>query len=288
MLPEFELLEPGSLDEALTILASGDGGITPLAGGTDILPVLRARRSEDRKFLSLNKLDELRGIECENGQVKVGALTTINEIRRHHQMSDYAPALVAAANVFAGHMLRNAATVAGNICNGSPSADTVPPLLSLDADITLIGPGGERTLPLDEFFTGYKENVLRQGELVSAVSWSKPPANSANLFYKLGRRKGDAITVVGVAVSLAAEFGICSHARIALGSVDATVKRAKEAEAMLTGKELTPELIEEVAAMVVEESHPIDDIRATGEYRKHALKGLSRRLISQAWEQLDK
>lgn len=284
MLPAFELLEPPSLEDALKALA--DGGGRPMAGGTNLLPDLRARVDAAGCFVDLSGIEELRGIDHGNGRVRMGAGTTLTDILRDPGLRQAAPSLVAAAEVFAGLMVRNAATVGGNICYASPSADLVPPLLSLDAEVTLASQGGERSLPLDGFFLDYKKTTLRPGEVLTAVSWAPPEPGTANLFYKLGRRKGDAITVTGVAVMLAAEGGRCSKARIALGSVAPTVFRAKDAEAMLEGEALTAESIEAAARAAADACRPIDDLRASADYRRHTVHVLTRRLLRQAWEQV--
>ncbi len=288
MLPAFELLEPPSLEDALKALA--DGGGRPMAGGTNLLPDLRARVDSACHFVDLSGIEELRGIDRGNGRVRMGAGTTLTDILRDPALRRAAPSLVAAAEVFAGLMVRNAATVGGNICYASPSADLVPPLLSLDAEVTLASQGGERSLPLDGFFLDYKKTVLRAGEVLTAVSWAPPEPGAANLFYKLGRRKGDAITVTGVAVTLAAggaaEGRRCTKARIALGSVAPTVFRAKDAEAMLEGETLTAESIEAAARAAADACRPIDDLRASADYRRHTAHVLTRRLLRQAWEQI--
>jgi len=199
-------------------------------------------------------------------------------------MAEFAPSMVAAARVFGGQMVRNAATVAGNIASGSPAADLVPPLLSLDAEITLASREGRRVVPLDDFFVGYKESVRQPEELITEISWNRPSRNWANVFYKLGQRKGDAIAIVNVAVSIGVEAGKCTLARIALGSVCPTVIRAKGAEDSLLGRLLTPALIDAAARQAVEECDPIDDVRASAEYRSHVVRVLTRRLTTQAWE----
>ena len=132
----------------------------------------------------------------------------------------------------------NAATVAGNVAYGSPAADMMPPLLSLDAEVTLTSARGSRGLPLDGLFTGFKASVRAADELIPEIAWPAPAANSVNLFYKLGLRKGDAISIVCLAVTVAAEAGACSRVRIALGAVAPTVIRANAAEDMLVGQVL--------------------------------------------------
>ncbi len=286
MYADFELIIPETLDEALTALAGGNGGCQALAGGTNMIVDMRARRVQPARLVGLGKIEALRGIRIEGGRVTLGARTTMSEILHHPGLAEQAPSLVAQARVFAGQMVRNAATVAGNICSGSPAADVVPPLLALDAEVTLARPGGTRVVPLHQFFLGYKKDVRAPGELVTEIAWDIPRAPTADLFYKLALRKGDAITVVGVAVALSVENGVCSRARVALGAVAPVVKRATAAEALLTGQALTPASIEEAARRAVQEVDPVDDIRASAGYRRHTVHALTRRLVTQAWERL--
>ena len=282
MLPPFELLEPHSLDQALKMLAASES--VPLAGGTNLLPDLRARGEAGGRFISLAALEQLHGIKHSDSRVLMGARTTLSDILHDPMMPTAAPALVSMAKVFAGTMVRNAATVAGNICYGSPSADVVPPLLSLDAELTLASAAGERTLSLNDFLLGYKKTARRPDELLISVAWVPPAAGTANLFYKLGRRRGDAITVVGVAVTITIENGNCTKARIALGSVAPTVFRAQEAEEALVGGPLTATTIGTAAQAAAQASRPIDDIRASADYRRHAVHMLVRRLLTEAWQ----
>lgn len=283
MLPPFELIEPRSLDEASDALAAG-GRV--LAGGTNLFPDIRARGAADGRLVSLAHIPGLRGADSDGERVTMGALTTVADVLRDARLQVWAPSLAASARHFAGQMIRNAGTVGGNICYGSPSADLVPPLMTLDAEVTLYSVAGERRVPLCEFFLDYKKTVQRREEILTAVSWAVPAAGTANLFYKLGRRKGDAITVTGVAVTLGVEGGTCAAARIALGSVAPTVTRACAAEDLLVGETLTETLIEASARAAAERCRPIDDIRASAQYRRHTVHVLTRRLVAQAWKDL--
>ncbi|PID39051.1 MAG: dehydrogenase [Proteobacteria bacterium] len=287
MYADFDLKVPDALDDALDALASGNsGGAIPLAGGTNVLIDIRARNIDPDSLISVKKIKSLRGITEKDGKVTVGAATTISDLLRYPDMPRLGSAIMDAGRVFAGQMVRNAATVAGNICCGSPAADTVPPLMVLDAVVTLQSRSGSREVPLSDFFTGFRTNVRESNELITQISWPVPAKNSANLYYKIGRRKGDAITVAGVAVSLGIEDGKCKNARIALGSVAPTVIRATDAEAILEGQALTAELIDTAARKAMDASSPIDDVRATAEYRRQQAYVLSRRLVNQAWETL--
>ncbi len=294
MYAEFDLVIPADLDEALAVLAedsaaaNGRSATMPLAGGTNMIVDLRARRITPGRLVSLAKLGSLRGIRVDDGRVVMGGGTTISDILHDSGLAEHASCLVDQARIFGGQMVRNTATVAGNICSGSPAADAVPALMALDAAVELTSKEGARVVPLSAFFLGYKEDMRRSDELVTEVSWDLPPANSMSLFYKLARRQGDAITVVGIAVAMTVEAGRCSAVRIALGAVAPVVKRATAAEAMLAGNALTPELIDAAAEQAAEEADPIDDLRASAEYRRHCVKVLTRRLVTEAWQRLSR
>lgn len=282
----FDLEIPDRLDTALALLADADRSTAPLAGGTNLIVDIRAGRYRPRRLVALNRIEELRGIHIEADTVRIGARTTVSELLRSPVLARNAPALVASARVFAGQMVRNTATVAGNIACGSPAADLVPPLLALDAQVTLVSRSGTRTIPLSGFYRGYKQDVRRPDELIAAISWQRPTERTDTSFYKLGRRKGDAITVTGVAVALAVEQGRCVKARVALGAVAPCVFRARKAEAMLEGERLTAALAEAAAEEAAREASPIDDIRASAGYRRHTVNVLTRRLVWNAWQRL--
>lgn len=279
----FDLDMPSSLAEALGML--GDGAL-PLAGGTNVLVDLRAKRAQPKRLVSLSRLKELRGIRAHEGAIRIGGGTTVTDLLQSDAIARVAPALVEAAQVFGGQMVRNAATVAGNIASGSPAADLVPPLMALDAELTLVSARGRRTSPLASYYLDYKKDVRAADELIEDIGWTPPP-RSRSLFYKLARRKGDAITIVGVAVTIAAEGGRCTRARIALGAVAPAVMRARDAEAMLEGQALTPALIDAAAQKAADLARPIDDVRASAEYRLHGVRVLTRRLVGQAWDQVN-
>ena len=280
----FDLDMPSSLAEALGML--GDGAL-PLAGGTNVLVDLRAKRAQPKRLVSLSRLKELRGIRAHDGAIRIGGGTTVTDLLQSDAIARAAPALVEAAQVFGGQMVRNAATVAGNIASGSPAADLVPPLMALDAELTLVSARGRRTSPLASYYLDYKKDVRAADELIEDIGWTPPPRRSRSLFYKLARRKGDAITIVGVAVTIAAEGGRCTRARIALGAVAPAVMRARDAEAMLEGQALTPALIDAAAQKAAHLARPIDDVRASAEYRLHGVRVLTRRLVGQAWDQVN-
>ena len=287
MYTPFELEMPRSLAGALDALRPGrDAAATPLAGGTNLIVDMRARRERPGRVVGLGDVAELKGMELGEDRIAIGGGTTVSDLLHSAGIVEAAPSLAESARLFAGLMVRNTATVAGNIACGSPAADLVPPLLSLDADVTLTSAAAARTVPLDEYFLGYRRDVRRPDELITRISWPRLPGRCVNTFYKLARRKGDAITVTGVAVTIVAAGGICTRARIALGAVAPVVLRAKEAERGLEGRALTPAAIDEAAAAAAAAASPIDDLRASAEYRLHTVEALVRRLVSQARDRL--
>ena len=287
MYAPFELDIPTNLDGALAALANGDGEtVLPIAGGTNLIVDIRAKRERPDRMVGLGEVDELLGMEFGPERISFGGRTTVSDLLRSPEIAGEAPSLIEAARLFGGLMVRNTGTVAGNIASGSPAADLVPPLLVLDAELTLASVSGTRTLALDDYYLGYKQDARQPDELITRISWPRLPENSANSFYKLARRKGDAITVTGVAVALSVADGTCTRARIALASVAPVVLRARQAEAVLEGRALTPALIAEAAEAAAETCTPIDDIRASAGYRRHTVEALTRRLVTQAWERL--
>ena len=287
MYAPFQLDIPTDLDSALAALANGGGEtVLPIAGGTNLIVDIRAKRERPDRMVGLGEVDELLGMEFGPERISIGGRTTVSDLLRSPEIAQEAPSLIEAARLFGGLMVRNTGTVAGNIASGSPAADLVPPLLVLDAELELASVSGTRALALDDYYLGYKQDARRSDELITRISWPRLPENSANTFYKLARRKGDAITVTGVAVALTVADGMCARARIALASVAPVVLRAKQAETVLEGRALTPARIDEAAEAAADTCSPIDDIRASAGYRRHTVEALTRRLVSQAWDRL--
>jgi CO/xanthine dehydrogenase FAD-binding subunit len=170
MYAQFDLDIPDNLDGALEALAGG-GGVVPLAGGTNLIVDIRARRERPERVVGLAKVAELCGIKTNGGRIAIGGRTTVSDLLASPDIATAAPSLIEASKVFAGQMVRNTATVAGNIACGSPAADLVPPLMSLDADVTLTSKSGSRTVALDEYFLGYKQDTRRADELITEISW---------------------------------------------------------------------------------------------------------------------
>lgn len=282
MLPEFDLLRPATLPEALDMLIGT--GAMPIAGGTNVIADLRAGKHEPAALVDLSRLAELRGIRRENGCVVVGGGTTISELLRDPLIAEHAAALTQAAAIFANPLIRNRATVGGNLADASPAADTAPPLLALDAEVELASAAGARRVPLADFLVGVRRTLRRADELITAVRF--PAATNdgrrTTAFHKVGLRKADAISVLSAAVALTFDgAGRCAAARIALGALAPRPLRAAAAEAILAGEKLTPAVIAEAARLAAETASPISDIRGSAAYRRQVTAVVVRRLLEQ-------
>ncbi len=281
MLPSFELLRPRSLAEGLEALAPDGKDVLPVAGGTNLIVDMRSRRRCPDRLVDISRLAELRGIRQEDGYLVAGATTTLAEVLAHPLVARHAAPLGAAAATFASPLVRNRATLGGNLADGSPAADSAPSLLVLDAEVAL---GLLRRdacwLPLDEFFVLVRKTRLRPGELLVAIRWPQPAATAGGGFAKFGLRQADAISVVSAAVHFdRRDDGTCRGVRIALGAVAPRPIRARAAEAALEGRKLDREAIVEAAALCGEAASPIDDLRGTAAYRRRLAAVLVRRLL---------
>jgi CO/xanthine dehydrogenase FAD-binding subunit len=270
--------KPTNLSDALTLL--GEAQWRVLAGGTDFYPALGAKPLQEN-VLDINGLGELRGIAETDGHIVIGARTTWTDIVK----ADLPPAFDAlreAAREVGSVQIQNTATVAGNLCNASPAADGVPPLLILDADVELRSLGGTRHLPLTDFILGNRLTALQAGEIVTAIRIPKSSAAGPSNFQKLGARRYLVISIAMAAARIIVEDGVVSDAAIAVGSCSAVAKRLSEVEAALHGLPVGPQLAQAIGGARFSELAPIDDVRGTAEYRLDAAREIVSRAVMAA------
>lgn len=288
MQSEIELFRPKTLEEALTLMSERAPQAKPLAGGTNIVVEMRVGHHQGKSMVDLSRLGELRGIQSDNGHILIGGGATVTELLTHPLIASYGAPLRQSAVVFANPLIRNRATVAGNLVDASPAADLAPPLMALGAEVELVSKDHTRWLPLDEFMVGVRKTMIQPDELMRSIRWTRPSTRSAGSFYKVGLRKADAISVLSVAVMLECDLaGRCTLARIALGALAPRPLRAHEAEAALLGHPLHADGIAEAARLAAGATRPISDIRGTAEYRKRVTEVTVRRLLTQAAEALE-
>ena len=277
MINDFAFEQATSIEDALRLL-SQPGRSVPVAGGTNVLVYLKRDPLEADRIIDLSRLNELQGISNDNGRIRIGAGTTFTHLLEWNPGGGVQSLLKPMCENFAGPLTRNLATVGGNICDASPAADISPPLLALDATVTLVSASeGERTLPISEFYLGVRKTARREDELLTSVEFDVPGDDVHAFYYKLGKRKADAISIVSIAMLVQLDCEIVKKARIALGAVAPVAMRAVNAESQLLGKALEKATIDTGAAAAAEESQPIDDFRASGKYRRQMVEELVRR-----------
>lgn len=282
-LPRFEYALPRSFAEALDLLSRDLGKAKVFAGGTDLLPKLKRREIAAPQILvDLKGIADLRYIHYDdrNG-LRFGPLTTISDIEESPIIRGKFGVLAQAARTMASRQIRNRGTIAGNICNAVPSMDSAPALLTLEARAICVSHRGERNIRMEDFFTGPNETILSAGEILREIRIPPLPASSKGIYLKLSPRKAMDLAIAGVAVVAISEKGVCKDIRVALGAVAPTPKRVKTAEDILRGEKYCAERIEKMAQVACAETQPIDDHRASAEYRRNVVKVLVRRAVQE-------
>jgi CO/xanthine dehydrogenase FAD-binding subunit len=279
-LPHFEYFAPRTVDEAVALLAGGSGSARVFAGGTDLLPRLEHRLVRAETLVDLKRIPELRtlGFDTTSG-LTIGATVRLAELLETPEVQRVYPAMADAASQTATVQIRNMGTVAGNVCNGSPCADSVPVLIARGARLALRSPRGERFLPIGEFFEGPGKTALQPDELLVRIHVPSPPPDTGFAFAKLPARTHVDISAVNVGVMVARKGTACGEARIVLGAVGPVPLRARKAEARLAGATLCRKLLQEVGQLAASETQPIDDVRSSAAYRRAMAAVLVRRAL---------
>jgi aerobic carbon-monoxide dehydrogenase medium subunit len=277
----FEYVTPRSTKELLRALDSYGVKAKLLAGGTDLTIALKQHVVKPEAIIDLSHLrKELSGIAISSGVLRIGAMTTYTEIESDVYVMRFARALGLAASQIGTPQIRNLGTIGGNLANGSPAADTAPPLIALSAEVKLRSKHGERTVPVEEFFAGVKKTRLMPNEIVSSVDI---PAreNFSSHWVRVANRNENVLSIVSVAVAsevLGDRFG---EARISLGAVAPTPILAEKSSSALSGRQIDEETIERAATEAMKECSPISDVRAGAEYRRQMVYVLTKRAIQE-------
>jgi xanthine dehydrogenase small subunit len=272
-----EFVRPADLAEALALLSERPDA-TLVAGWTDLGVEVNLRGARPPLLVAVDQLPELRGFSFGADSVEIGAALSLTEVER--RLGGRVPLLAEMFPQFASRLIRNGATIGGNLGTGSPIGDTPPALLALDAVVVLTSADGDREVPLAEYFTGYRTSVREPGELIRAVRIPLPLARIA-AFHKIAKRRFDDISSVAVGFALDVEEGEVLRARIGLGGVAATPIRAWATEEALTGEPWTEETVRRAAEVMAAEGTPIDDHRASAAYRTAMLGQALRKMYAQ-------
>jgi carbon-monoxide dehydrogenase medium subunit len=286
-LPSFDYYQPSTIEEALSLMEKLDGGVSLLAGGTDLLVAMKDGRLRHRTLVDIKHISNLGAIRPEDGGLCLGAAVNTRTIAQSSLVKERFPLLSQALAVLGSMQIGNRATIGGNLANASPAADSAPALLTLEASVKLVGRQGERLVPLENFFSGPGKTVLER-ELLTEIHVPSAPDQGRGVFYKLGPRGApEDICIVSVAVFAVPDASkrIWTDVRIALGAVAPTPIRARNAEKALLGQLIEGRAVEDAARLAAEkDARPISDIRGSASYRRAMVKILVARALEQLSE----
>jgi carbon-monoxide dehydrogenase medium subunit len=277
---EFDYFAPATVGEALQVLG-GESDAKLLAGGQSLIPAMRFRLSVPAALVDLNGVADLGYIRTDNGHLAIGAMTREAEIEGSEVVQSGYHLLADAAHVIADPLVRNMATVGGNLAHADPANDHPAVMLAYNAEVVAASSGGSRTIPIDEFFTGLFENALEPDEILTEIRIPRPGAHSGGSYHKIERKVGD-YAISAVAVQLTMDGDTCTAARIGLTNVSFTPMRAENAEQALVGQTVTADLLEAVGQAAAAECDPAADLRGGVEYKRDLTRILTKRAIQTA------
>ncbi len=281
----FELLEPTSLQEALSLLVEWEGRSKILAGGTDLLIELKEEKVTPEVLIGLRCVPGLSEIKKEADSLKIGAMATHRAIEKSPLVRLSFPALGDAVDNLGSIQVRNIATIGGNICSAAPSADTVPPLMVHGVTIKVYGSKGERVVPLDDFFEGPRKPRLGFTEILTEISLPLPSPRTYSAYTKLTRRSSMELPLLGVAALICFDLdGKILRGSIALACAGPTCFRAKAAEALFPGNRVEESFLRELGLAVLKESNPRESMRCSAQYRREMIPVLVARSVRQCYE----
>ena len=269
---DFDLLVARSTVELERMLADTQGRV--LAGGTDLILFMEMGKLRPATVIDISRLDSLRYVRGDAQSIRIGPLTTHSELVRSPLLKEWAPILPMAAATVGAVQIRNRGTLGGNVGTASPAGDTLPALMALGAGVTLRSRRAERRVSLEQFFVGPGKTVMTADEYIAEIDFPTPPVGTHGVYYKAGRRKAQAITLVSVGVQVAP-----GDVRVCLGAVAPTIIHARAAEDALRGQRLTPALCQQAARMAAANASPISDIRASADYRRTLVQTWVRRAL---------
>jgi len=264
---KFNYQKVNTVSEALEVLSGNNETLKILAGGTDLLVMIQENLISPGELLDISGIEELKGIEEDEGRIRLGALVTHGRIAESSLLREKALPLVESCTEVGSPQIRNLGTIGGNLVMASPSGDSIPAFYVLGAEVILASKEGERSIPIEDFLIGVKKSVIRPDELLVAVTFPGMRADDRGFFKKLGQRKALAISKVSISAIVSLRDRVVTSVRIALGAVATTVIRTPRTESFLVGQALTPEVISEASRICSEESRAITDIRSTASYR---------------------
>ena len=286
MIPlRFQYYAPTTLDDALSLLNDYGPEARVLAGGQSLIPMMKLQLAAPAHLVDINRIDGLADIREEDGALHIGCLTRESDLDASELVRSGYPILHDTTSVIADPLVRNLATVGGNLAHGDPANDHPATMVALGARVVARSSGGERVIPVADFFEGPLTTILAPGEILTGIRVPTPPPGSGNAYLKLERKVGDYATA-GVAVALTMQDGVCQQAGIGLTSVGPTPLKANAAEDFLAHKRLDDETVREAARLAASEAQPTADLRGSEEYKRDMVRVLTGRAIRLALERV--
>ncbi len=285
----FAVVRPATVDEAIALMARHGARARYWAGGTDMTLLWRRKQVDLDLCIDLTALDGHRMIDVGADAIRIGALATLTQLERAATRHPLLAMLSDVAKLMCTPQTRTIATIGGNLCNASPAADLSPCFVALDATVTLASPAGERTIPLESFFTGPKRTALAPAEIMTSIGIPLPGKYLAGAYRRVARTVVDIALVNASASLLLDDTRRVRRARIALGAVGPVILRSPDAEAMLTGltaEDLTEPIRADAGERAAIDARPIDDVRASAEYRRHMIAVMVRRALADCLNRL--
>jgi aerobic carbon-monoxide dehydrogenase medium subunit len=278
---KFEYHAPSTLDEAIKLLADGDGDVKVLAGGHSLLPLMKLRLAQPKALVDISKISGLSGVKTGGGWVAVGALTTHAQVATSEEIKSKLPLLAECAATVGDLQVRNCGTLGGSLAHADPAGDLPAAALALNAEMKLRGPNGERGVKAQDFFVGLLTSALETNEILTEVHMRELPANSGSAYLKFDHPASH-YAICGVAVVLTVEDGHISDARVAITGVADKAYRAEAVEAVLKGHHPDAETITAAAQHAAEGVEALGDLHASSEYRAHLARVYTRRALEAA------
>ncbi|MFQ6026857.1 MAG: FAD binding domain-containing protein [Dehalococcoidia bacterium] len=284
--PRFEYLSPRTLDEAISLLDKYGTEAKVLAGGQSLIPLMKLQLAAPAYVVDINRVPGLDELHEDNGFLHIGSLTRESVLDASELVRTKYPILHDTTAVIADPLVRNMATVGGNLAHGDPANDHPATMLALGAQVAARGPGGERLIPLAEFFEGPLTTTLTETEILTEIRVPALSSGSGGAYLKLERKVGDYATA-GVAAVITVSDGVCQQAGIGLTNAGPTPVKATSAESFLMGKRLDEETIREAARLAAQESQPSPDLRGSEEYKRDMVRVLTGRAIRLALDRVN-
>jgi len=288
-LPDFEYMKAESTQDVFRLFKERGNEVKLLMGGTDLFVQMRDQNESAGILLDLKHLPGMKDISYDKKKgISIGAAVTLNQLSAHPDVKEHFQILSQSADTVGNYQLRNRATLGGNICNASPSADMAPAALVLEGEVSLSGPDGERVMALDKFWVGPGKTVLKDYEFLTAVHFQNPPSGVVGRYLKLGRSKMGDLAIVGVAVLGYPDPEVPAGIRFRIGinSTAPTVYRLPQVEELLTQAPLSDEILRQASGEAMKVSAPIEDLRATALYQKKMVNNLTFKGLKEVWNLL--